>query len=811
MTQHCKNLQDTLAEQGLDTLRDDTAQRRHLAECESCSAFVAGFRELEAGLAGLPPIDAPDLAVEKLLARPEIRTPPVETRRRWLPSTRLSWGTIAATGLLAVVGVTLLSRGELFRPAAEHAATSKNPSVITFSRPAAPPEQNEDDILLPETEELQGAAKDNRVPERIKVTASREVIDLEKTDAQKRFAEEFAQDLPIPHRSYRNALVKAPGVADPDGEDRPNVHGSRRRDFKATVSGVDSNASVDKLEELSSLGYISYGRAQGGFADIIGDPSETPASPASQDPASRFLARRSTTERVGFRDAHGYWANTYVPGDPRLRLLQAALATRDRSDLQRYASPPLRLHDDSRRTLQYFDAPDHSALALQLHADRRAVEGESRTRLQIGLQSTSRHGGRRPAMNIAVVLDLRGAFTDEVATGMRALVDSMGRAGDLGDRFRLIVAGRPGGVIVEPANFRHGYLAVTLDRLFAGELSDQAPTLGIVDALTTAIESVSDENDDDSPLGSSTVMVITGQPLGDESDTLSRLAHSAALGGIPTSVIAVGGNVPASDVDRLALAGQGARRVLERPSDAASLIDLELSAISRVVARAVRLNIRLASGVRLVDVLGSHPLDEASAQRVRDAENSIDRRMARNLGIEADRGTDDDGIQIVIPNFHADDHHVILLDLVVPGPGPVAEVTMKFKDLVQLGNGTAHAALALGAGESTIGPFERNVLKTELAFHLSVALEDAGRILAQGDRGAAANRLRQFRQVLAGVAERASGLQGDEDLLREITMLDEYTSLLESAASAQDATRLHLSDSLQLAALLRRLPPPIFE
>ncbi len=805
MTQHCKNLQITLAEQGLETLRDDPVTARHLAECESCSAIVAGYRELEAGLAGLPPIDAPDHAVDKLLARPELQTPPVDSRRRWLPSTRLSWGTIAATGLLAVVGVTLLSRGELFWPAAEHSARSNTPPVVLHYRPPTTPAQNEDDVLAPETEALRGAAKDNRALERVKVTASREVVDLEKTDAGKKSTDEYAQNLPTPQRLYREALVMAPGVADPDGEDHPNVHGSRRRDFKAIVGGVDSNASVDKLEELSSLGYVTHGRAQGGFADIIGDPS------APQDPASRFLARRSTTERVGFRDAHGYWANTYVPGDPRLRLLQAALATRDRSDLQRFASPPLRLHDDSRRTFQYFDAPEHSGLALQLHADRRAVEGESRTRLQIGLQSTSRHGGRRPAMNIAVVLDLRGTFTDEVATGMRALVDSMGRAGDLGDRFRLVVAGRPGGVIVEPADFRHGYLAVTLDRLFAGELSDQVPTLGIVDALTTAIESVSDENDDDAPLGSSTVMVITGQPLGNESDTLSRLAHSAALGGIPTSVIAVGGNVPASDVDRLALAGQGGRRVLERPSEAASLIDLELSAISRVVARAVRLNIRLANGVRLVDVLGSHRLDEASSQRVRDAENSIDRRMARNLGIEADRGTDDDGIQIVIPNFHADDHHVILLDLVVPGPGPVAEVTMKFKDLVQLGNGTAHAALALSAGESTIGPFEQNVLKTELAFHLSVALEDAGRILAQGDRSAAASRLRKFRQVLAGVAERTSGLQGDEDLMREITMLDEYAALLESAASAPDASRLHLSDSLQLAALLRRLPPPIFE
>jgi hypothetical protein len=39
-------------------------------------------------------------------------------------------------------------------------------------------------------------------------------------------------------------------------------------------------------------------------------------------------------------------------------------------------------------------------------------------------------------------------------------------------------------------------------------------------------------------------------------------------------------------------------------------------------------------------------------------------------------------MQIVIPSFFTGDSHVILLDVVVAGPGPVADVTLRYKDLV---------------------------------------------------------------------------------------------------------------------------------
>ena len=172
--------------------------------------------------------------------------------------------------------------------------------------------------------------------------------------------------------------------------------------------------------------------------------------------------------------------------------------------------------------------------------------------------------------------------------------------------------------------------------------------------------------------------------------------------------------------------------MLNNAADAHKLINKELSSVSEVVARAVRLRIRLAAGVKLVDVIGSYRLDEVGADRVRQAEQSIDRRLSRNLGIISDRGDDEAGIQIVIPAFYADTSHVVMLDVVASGPGPVADVTVRYKDLVQLKNGVARANLSLDRTEHVAGPLERNVTKNLLAFHLAQSLGEASKLLKAG-------------------------------------------------------------------------------
>ena len=591
------------------------------------------------------------------------------------------------------------------------------------------------------------------------------------------------------------------------------------RKSKAETTPEDSRGwegtfveSVEPLEEqivvTSEAPAIDSARAP------VADPAPEPAIDPERQLARHFLAERDDAGVTG-PPATGYWTNTYVPGDPVLRYLQSRLAGRDRSLLATVegAGTP-RLHDGARRTTQPFDPPPDAALAIQLQSDRAAALGETRMLVQVGLAGTPRRGGRRPAMNVALVLDLSGTIPATTGAGLIGLAGAFAEAGDLGDRFRLIAAGPRGGELVAPEQFRHGPVTVATRGAVMGHYaaagpSTAGPAVGLVEALRLAIEGVAAGDDPSAPLGSSAIVLATSRPLGAAAVALAELAHDSAVAGIPVSVVGVGDAVDVGELDQLALAGQGSRRLLRDPSEAPGLVDRELAAAGRAVARAVRLRIQLAPGVRLFDVVGSRRLDEAGAERVRQTERAIDQRLALNLGLTADRGDDEAGIQIVIPTFYAGDRHAILLDVVVPGPGPVADVTVRFKDLVRLENAVARARLDVPRGEGGRGPLELNVLKNLLAHRLREVLEEAADEVALGGPGNAAEYLADHRRLLAGLRLEVSGLDRDPDLDRDVAMLDEYVRVLGEQGLETPGRREYLTDSLRYAGLLKVLPAPV--
>ena len=142
------------------------------------------------------------------------------------------------------------------------------------------------------------------------------------------------------------------------------------------------------------------------------------------------------------------------------------------------------------------------------------------------------------------------------------------------------------------------------------------------------------------------------------------------------------------------------------------------------------MSIRLAPGVQFIGVVGSERLDTQRAERVREIEHSMDRRLSANLGIQADRGADEDGIQIVIPSIFSGDSVIVLLDVVTDRPGAIADVSLRYKDLVFLRNGSLHDHLELPAvhvfgAVPNRGPAELAVLKNLLSHHFVAAVEQA--------------------------------------------------------------------------------------
>lgn len=560
-------------------------------------------------------------------------------------------------------------------------------------------------------------------------------------------------------------------------------------------------AAGERAEKVVSEDEAYGGVETAPLRQVEKEPNEADL-PSDPQAARRFLEARDLTEGIAFQSATGYWRNTYVPGDSELRHLAARLGKAAELGDGAVQAPHLLAH-----TLrQPFDVPDNAALAVYLSADHRAVDGRQRMLVQVGLQGTERHGGRRGAMRLTVVLDLTDEeIGTEALQGMSALLAALANAKEPGDQFRLVVAGRGGGEVVGADGFRHGPLTLALQEAVESADDPSLPWFSLEEAHRKAVLTASGAMDPEAPLGSSLVLLVLPDWVRN-TPRHEHIAHRGALEGVRTSTVSVGSDLDLEELDFIVLAGQGHRRLLHRPSDAEGIVERELQSVSRVIARAVRLRIRLAPGVHLVDVLGSERLDTAAAQRVRDAESHVDRQLSKRLGIAADRGEDEEGLQIVIPSFYTGDSHVVLLDVVTDGAGPIADVRVRYKDLVHLENGVARARLDVPRGrDAAPGPLQRNVLENLMAQELRGTLMEAADLVSIDQKELAADLLRRFEELLRGLGAHVPGWSGDQDVERDLRLLSHARRFLRTASGEQMGI---LYDSMRYSGYLKTLPPP---
>jgi hypothetical protein len=118
--------------------------------------------------------------------------------------------------------------------------------------------------------------------ERVVVTGEKQAVDIDQNETSTKFSSDFIADLPVAGRFYQNVLALAPGVQDPDKDGNPNVNGARERDFKTQVGGISNvdpltgtflnlvtSDSIEDLTVITAGAGAEFGRAQGGFAQII--------------------------------------------------------------------------------------------------------------------------------------------------------------------------------------------------------------------------------------------------------------------------------------------------------------------------------------------------------------------------------------------------------------------------------------------------------------------------------------------------------------------------------------------------------------
>jgi outer membrane receptor protein involved in Fe transport len=122
----------------------------------------------------------------------------------------------------------------------------------------------------------------DEITETILVESQGSIVDTESARTSTSYNAEFIEGLPIIGHNYQDILTLAPGVTDTDGDGNPNVHGARDTGLQYRLDGGNvtdpvygtfgQNLNAEMIEEIeiiTSGASAEYGRADGGFANII--------------------------------------------------------------------------------------------------------------------------------------------------------------------------------------------------------------------------------------------------------------------------------------------------------------------------------------------------------------------------------------------------------------------------------------------------------------------------------------------------------------------------------------------------------------
>ncbi len=482
-------------------------------------------------------------------------------------------------------------------------------------------------------------------------------------------------------------------------------------------------------------------------------PSKAPRVTLGLDANAGFDALRNVRpDRVLPRTF--YFENTYLGGSAayaeRLRRLDSALAEGDR---------PYRM---VAAEAQPFDAPRTDGLGLSASVDATHFDDPRRVFLQVGIQGSQRYGWRRPPVDAVLVIG-REAF----ASGREAIIDFIAAAlAQLThtDRLGVLVVGENGTeelLGLTRLETARQVLAHRVDSIAAPSSATNPNDHGaLAGAMSKAgsMLSAASESPNTVP-GTQMVLVLTGETSPTTVTTAASAAHDLTLQGAVTSIFTTSGtNLPWWLV---ADAGYGNWHRLPEVGAEGAMVD-ELEALSRVVARLVRVNIRLGRGTSAIRVLGTRVLAAAEVAQVKAREVAADQSLSKTLGIISDRGDDDDGIQTVIPYFLGDDSHVILVELWVEEPGVVADVTLRYKDMVNLDNATARTSVTLTSRPRPEAPEQLWIARNVRGFVLGEELQRASVELRNNATGSASATLTRAWNMAQQT--NAADLQAVEDM-----------------------------------------------
>ncbi len=468
----------------------------------------------------------------------------------------------------------------------------------------------------------------------------------------------------------------------------------------------------------------------------------------------------NTSKPSSFWPRKAYFENQYIGGDPRYLHLKKQLP---------YALQSLLDQKPSKLVLSNVDLPQNEAISLNVQLSRNDFESPQSMLMEISLQGSDRFGWRRPP--IAWMLMVSPALMADFffqETGVESLLKPFLNLLEPTDQIGFMI----GDLEVPP-------MSIDALRLFLlkheSRLKDQAfslyPPSVWIEKLEWAgalLEKVASHPH--RVPGTQGILLCLDHEADREIDDIRQKIQALNERGIVTSVFVKNPENSSVPFWQIAQAGHGNAYQMNEMNEFSSKIEEELKQNAKIIARLLRLNIRLAKNAQVIRILGTKRLDEEEVVRVKKREVAMDQALSKAFGVKANRGEDDDGLQVVIPYFYGKDQHLISVLLWVEGAGEIADVELKYKDLIKLENAQISKNLSLSTQKTELNLLNLAVLENALQILDAELIEQASVYFEAGNEEMGLSLLRQLNQkdLSSALNQQASELSnGFLDLLSQ--------------------------------------------
>jgi Ca-activated chloride channel family protein len=467
----------------------------------------------------------------------------------------------------------------------------------------------------------------------------------------------------------------------------------------------------------------------------------------------------------------GYWPkdaryrSTYLPGRGYLAHLGTWLG-------RTHTLQGTELPTTPRVTVPSLPSPQGRSLDVTLDQDRGLLPPEGGvTTLRVRLRATDVVPGPRVPLRLHLVLDSSGSMRGASWQAVCAAVQETARVLQPQDLLSVVHYGDHAEVLSAAVPGQSPQIRAVAERVCKLKVRGET---NIWDGLRLGYEQARASYQPDAV--NRVLLVSDGMATVGPRDLYTLTAQTVrALGeGITTSALGVGADFDALLMERVALDGGGNDHFVRDVAAVPAVLGDELDVLAQEAAEAVDLRVRLPADVDLLEVIGSEPLTDAEAERVRDVEVRADQRLARDQGIAMDRQKDvQGGVRMLLPSFRVGDEHTVLLVVRMPagaGARPIADVELRYKDRLEHRNvklaGTRMVLYAPTQQAAETGRSD-DVVAAEARARAAVALQRASEYLD------AANvpRIRQELETAARQVRAAADLTGRAELHTEASAL----------------------------------------